>query len=87
MPGIDVLVTPTAGTIYTIAEVEADPIQTNTNLGYYTNFMNLLDMAAVAVPAGFQSNGLSFGITISAPAFSDDALLNLAHRFLKPGLE
>ena len=87
MHGIDVLVTPTAGTIYTIAEVEADPIQTNTNLGYYTNFMNLLDMAAVAVPAGFQSNGLSFGITISAPAFSDDALLNLAHRFLKPGLE
>ncbi len=81
---IDTLVTPTAGTIYTIAEVEADPIQTNTNLGYYTNFMNLLDMAAIAVPIGFQSNGLGFGITISAPAFSDDALLNLAHRLLKP---
>jgi allophanate hydrolase len=78
--GIDILVTPTAGTIYTIAEVEADPIQTNTNLGYYTNFMNLLDMAAIAVPIDFQSNGLGFGITISAPAFSDDMLLNLAKR-------
>jgi allophanate hydrolase len=77
---IDVLVTPTAGTIYTIAEVQADPIQTNTNLGYYTNFMNLLDMAAIAVPTGFQTNGLGFGITLSAPAFSDDALYNIAKR-------
>jgi allophanate hydrolase len=80
VPGIDVLVTPTAGTIYTIAEVEADPIQTNTNLGYYTNFMNLLDMVAIAVPTGFYANGIGFGITISAPAFSDDALLNLAKK-------
>jgi allophanate hydrolase len=75
---IDVLVTPTAGTIYTIAEVQTDPVQTNTNLGYYTNFMNLLDMAAIAVPTGFYGNGIGFGVTISAPAFSDDALLNLA---------
>ena len=77
---IDALVTPTAGTIYTITQVEADPIQTNTNLGYYTNFMNLLDMAAIAVPTGFYANGIGFGITISAPAFSDDALLNLAKK-------
>ena len=77
---IDVLVTPTAGTIYSIAEVENDPVQTNTNLGYYTNFMNLLDMAAIAVPTGFYENGIGFGITISAPAFSDKALLNLAQR-------
>ncbi len=77
---IDVLVTPTAGTIYTIAQVQADPIQTNTNLGYYTNFMNLLDMAAIAVPTGFYASGLGFGITISAPAFSDNALINLASR-------
>ena len=80
---IDVLVTPTAGTIYTIAQVQADPIQTNTNLGYYTNFMNLLDMAAIAVPTGFYANGLGFGITISAPAFSDNALINLANRLEK----
>ncbi len=77
---IDVLVTPTAGTIYTIDEVNADPIQTNTNLGYYTNFMNLLDMAAIAVPTGFYANRIGFGVTISAPAFSDAALLNLTRR-------
>ncbi|MDO9394005.1 allophanate hydrolase [Methylotenera sp.] len=77
---VDIIITPTAGTIYTIAEVEDNPIQTNTNLGYYTNFMNLLDLTAVAVPMGFQSNGLGFGVTICAPAFSDDALLNLANR-------
>jgi allophanate hydrolase len=77
---IDILVTPTAGTIYTIAEVQADPVQTNTNLGYYTNFMNLLDMAAIAVPTGFYGNGIGFGVTISAPAFSDNALLNLAKK-------
>ena len=77
---IDALVTPTAGTIYTVTQVEADPIQTNTNLGYYTNFMNLLDMSAIAVPTGFYANGIGFGITISAPAFSDDALLNLAKK-------
>ena len=80
---IDVMITPTAGTIYTIAQVQADPIQTNTNLGYYTNFMNLLDMAAIAVPTGFYTNGLGFGITISAPAFSDNALINLANRLEK----
>jgi allophanate hydrolase len=77
---IDVLLTPTAGTIYRISEVEADPVRTNSNLGYYTNFMNLLDLAAIAVPAGFQSNGLPFGVTIAAPAFSDMALLRLGGR-------
>lgn len=80
---IDMLLTPTAGTIYTIAEVEADPVRTNSNLGYYTNFMNLLDLAAVAVPAGFQANGLPFGVTIAAPAFSDSMLLKLADQWIK----
>jgi allophanate hydrolase len=77
---IDVLVTPTAGTIYKVAEVEADPIRLNSNLGYYTNFVNLLDLAAVAVPAGFRSDGLPFGITLIAPSGSDEALLRLAAR-------
>lgn len=81
--GMDVLLTPTAGTIYTIAEVEADPVRTNSNLGYYTNFMNLLDLCAVAVPAGFQTNGLPFGVTLAAPAFSDSLLLGLAGRWMK----
>jgi allophanate hydrolase len=77
---IDVLATPTAGSIYRIAEVEADPIRLNSRLGYYTNFMNLLDLAAVSVPAGFTSAGLPFGVTLAAPAWSDPALLPLASR-------
>ncbi|MHB1115914.1 allophanate hydrolase [Sideroxydans sp.] len=77
---IDCLLTPTAGTIYRIEEMEADPIKLNANLGYYTNFMNLLDCAAVAVPAGFQQDGLPFGITLVAPAHQDIPLLHLAER-------
>ncbi|MDO8206622.1 MAG: allophanate hydrolase [Gallionella sp.] len=79
---IDCLVTPTAGTIYRIEEMLADPIRLNANLGYYTNFMNLLDCAAVAVPAGFQNDGLPFGITLAAPAHQDLPLLHLADRLL-----
>ena len=80
---IDILVTPTAGTIYSIAEVEADPIRLNANLGYYTNYMNLLDLAAVAVPAGMLPNGLPFGMTLAAPAYCEALLLAIgdaAHR-------
>ena len=77
---IDVLVTPTAPTIYSIAEMQENPVALNSNLGYYTNFMNLLDMSAVAVPGGFQSNGLPVGITLCAPSGSDRALLALAQR-------
>jgi allophanate hydrolase len=80
---VDIILTPTAGTIYTIAQVEADPIQTNSNLGYYTNFMNLLDLSALAIPAGFQTNGMPFGVTLCAPAFADHALLDLASRLIK----
>lgn len=79
---IDALLTPTAGTIYTVAEIESDPIQLNSNLGYYTNYMNLLDLCAVAVPAGFQKDGLPFGITIVAPSFCDDRVLRLGARFM-----
>lgn len=75
---MDILVLPTAGTIYTIEQVEKDPIQLNTNLGTYTNFVNLLDLCAWAVPSGFQKNGLPFGITMLAPAFQDRFLGNLA---------
>ena len=74
---LDAIITPTAGTSYTIAEVTADPIQLNSNMGYYTNFMNLLDYAAIALPAGFQANGQPFGITLFAPAWSDRQLLSL----------
>jgi allophanate hydrolase len=74
---VDILVAPTAGTIYRIAEVEAEPVRLNSNLGRYTNFMNLLDLSAIAVPAGFQRDGLPFGVTLIAPAFGDDALCAL----------
>jgi allophanate hydrolase len=74
---VDILVTPTAGTVYKIAGVEADPIRTNSNLGHYTNFVNLLDLSAIAVPAGFLGNALPFGITLIAPAFADEALCAL----------
>ena len=78
--GIDVLLTPTAGRHYTIDEVNADPIQLNSNLGYYTNFMNLLDLSAYAIPTGFQSDGLPFGVTLIGRAFHDAALLKLGDR-------
>lgn len=77
---IDVLVTPTIGTAYTRAAVLADPVGLNTNLGYYTNHMNLLDLCAVAVPCGFLPSGLPFGVTLQAPAGNDHALLVLADR-------
>jgi len=81
---MDLMLLPTAGTTYTIAELQADPLRLNTNLGYYTNFVNLLDLAAVSVPAGFRAgNGLPFGVTLLAPAFTDHALLALGDRLHK----
>jgi allophanate hydrolase len=79
---IDALLTPTAGTTYTVAEVEAEPLRLNSNLGYYTNYVNLLDLCALAVPAGFLPGGLPWGISLVAPAFGDDRLLRLGARFL-----
>jgi len=86
MQDMDFALTPTTGTIYTIDEVNADPVQLNTNLGYYTNFMNLLDFSAYAVPAGFRDNGLPFGVTLFADAFEDRKLLQLGEQFMKKDL-
>jgi allophanate hydrolase len=77
--GIDALLLPTAPTIYRIEEVRRDPIQLNSRLGIYTNFVNLLDLCAIAVPAGVRTDGLPFGVTLMAPAFCDAKLLRLAH--------
>jgi allophanate hydrolase len=77
---VDILLLPTAGTIYETAAIAAEPIRLNTNLGCYTNFVNLLDLAAIALPAGFGENGLPFGISLIAPAFRDSALLDLGTR-------
>lgn len=75
---VDAIMTPTAGTTYKIHEVERDPIQLNSNLGYYTNFMNLLDCTSVAVPTGFYANGVGFGTTFFHRAFKDKQLLSIA---------
>lgn len=77
---VDIMVTPTAPTIYTIAELDQEPVARNSRLGTYTNFMNLLDYSAVAVPSGFLDSGLPLGCTLFAPAFQDEALLELAAR-------
>jgi len=75
---VNVLCTPTAGTIYSRSEIELNPIQLNSLLGTYTNFMNLLDLCGVALPAGLRPDGMPFGITLAAPAFDDLTLLALA---------
>jgi allophanate hydrolase len=76
----DALLVPTAPTAYTIAAIQADPIELNRRLGTYTNFVNLLDLAALAVPSAFKPNGLPFGVTLIAPAGSDLALAELGQR-------
>jgi len=78
---VDALLMPTTGTIYTKAEVEADPIQLNSNLGRYTNFMNLLDLCGCAVPTGFLRGGLPWGVTFYAPACGDALVLDCAAHF------
>ena len=77
---MDFLALPTAGTIYEVAAIEADPVRLNGNLGRYTNFMNLLDLAGVAVPAGFRTDGMPFGVTLVGPTWSERALLTVADR-------
>ena len=79
---VDLLMVPTAGTIYTLDEVAADPLATNTNLGYYTNFVNLLDLCAVAIPCARTTGGLPFGVTLIARAGADGELLSAAERLM-----
>jgi allophanate hydrolase len=79
---IDLLAFPTTGTTYRVAELLAAPVALNSNLGFYTNFVNLLDMAALAVPAGVRANATGFGITLIGPADTDRALLDTADAYL-----
>lgn len=84
---IDVMCVPTTPSFYSLAELEAEPILLNKQLGYYTNCVNLLDYAAIAVPAGFRADGLPAGLTLVAPAFTDSALGRLGgqiHQLLSP---
>ena len=79
LDGCDALLTPTTTRHPTIAEVQADPVGVNARLGTYTNFANLLDLAALAVPAG-TVGGLPFGIMLTGPAGSDARLAEIAAR-------
>ena len=79
--GIDVLLLPTAPTHYTIAHMLEDPVALNRNLGAYTNFVNLLDYAAVSVPSEIRPDGLPFGVTLVGPCASDLQLAELAQRY------
>ena len=84
----DFMVLPTTGTIFTREEISSDPIELNTKLGRYTNFMNLLDLCGCAVPTAFREDGLPFGLTLFAPAFHDKEVLEWAgkiHRVAKTG--
>ncbi|BCX66637.1 allophanate hydrolase [Pseudomonas izuensis] len=78
LENLDCVVTPTIGRPVTLAELDAEPVLRNSELGYYTNFMNLLDYAAVAVPSGFMGNGLPWGVTLFGRAFTDQYLLSVA---------
>ncbi len=85
---MDIMLLPTAPTTYTVAEIAANPIELNSRLGTYTNFVNLLDYCAIAVPAGFRtSNGLPFGVTLIAPAFCDASLAAIADRLHRSSAE
>ncbi len=78
---MDLMLLPTTPTTYRVDQVLQDPIQRNSILGTYTNFVNLLDCCAAAVPAGFRpTTGLPFGVTLIAPAFCDDNLAVVADR-------
>jgi allophanate hydrolase len=78
---IDALLLPVTPGHPTLAEVRADPVGVNARLGTFTNMANLLDLCAVAVPAGTRPDGLPFGVQLLAPAFADDPLLDLAARW------
>ena len=78
---IDVLLVPTAPTHYTITDMQADPVTLNRNLGAYTNFVNLLDYAAISVPSSIRPDGLPFGITLVGLCGSDWPLAELGQRY------
>jgi allophanate hydrolase len=80
---VDVMLMPTTSNHYTIDEMNSHPVEYNSRLGYYTNFMNLLDYSALAIPAGFTDTGLPFGITLFAGAFEDKRLQTISQRYLR----
>ncbi len=77
---IDFLLLPTTGTAYSLTQIAVDPIARNSDLGFYTNFTNLLDLAAIAFPSGFTARGFPTGVTLIGPAWCDMALAGVARR-------
>src|SRR5215211_1144294 len=77
----DAMVLPTAPTAYSTAQVLANPIELNSRLGTYTNFVNLLDLCGLALPAAMRADGIPFGITLLAPAGRDAALASIGRVF------
>ena len=81
LAGFDALVVPTSPTLRTHAEMQDEPVLFNSQFGTYTNFTNLADLSALAVPAGFRADGLPAGITLIAPAWHDQALAAFGQRW------
>jgi allophanate hydrolase len=79
--GIDALVVPTAPTAYSTAQVLANPVELNSRLGTYTNFVNLLDLCGLALPAAIRPDDIPFGITLLAPAGQDAHLASIGRVF------
>lgn len=75
---VDAIVTPTTPRAYSIAEVCDKPIEFNNNLGYYTNFVNLLDLCAISIPAEIDGTEFPFGVMLAAPAWNDNGICSLA---------
>jgi allophanate hydrolase len=78
---MDAMALPTVPTVYTVEQVLADPVALNSRLGTYTNFVNLLDLCALALPAAMRADGTPFGITLVAPAGEDAALASIGRAF------
>jgi allophanate hydrolase len=78
---LDAIVLPTAPTVYSKAQVLANPIELNSRLGTYTNFVNLLDLCGLALPAAMRPDGIPFGITLLAPAGRDAQLASIGRVF------
>ncbi|MFJ3485733.1 allophanate hydrolase [Pseudomonas sp. NPDC090202] len=81
LAGFDALVVPTSATIRTLAEMAEEPVLYNSQFGLYTNFTNLADLSALALPAGLREDGLPAGITLIAPAWHDAALASFGKRW------
>ena len=78
---VDALLLPTTPGIYTRAAVSDDPITLNSQLGTWTNFVNLLDLCALALPGGFRADGLPAGVTLVGDAWQDHALAEFGRRW------